>query len=220
MDRERRQAFAKKHSPGYAVERYAKGPMKKLPPPEKKANVPSVDRATEKKVKKFEELAETVKEVGSTFGIRKREIMDAVATGNIDHAVLQFQRQAYSTIVNLIPIAEKAYKKHQREHQAYVLNSLISQGRELASDLMASGDRAQLAEIIAREVLEPVFKSMLQQFMQEQLQLKTILGDKIKPQFSADASREMDNSLKRMAQVMNDMYKSTTQQINRKLLGD
>jgi hypothetical protein len=27
------------------------------------------------------------------------------------------------------------------------------------------------------------------------------LGDKIKPQFSADASREMDNSLKRMAQV-------------------
>jgi hypothetical protein len=151
-----------------------------------------VDRATEKKVKKFEELAETVKEVGSTFGIRKREIMDAVATGNIDHAVLQFQRQAYSTIVNLIPIAEKAYKKHQREHQAYVLNSLISQGRELASDLMASGDRAQLAEIIAREVLEPVFKSMLQQFMQEQLQLKTILGDKIKPQFSADASREME----------------------------
>jgi hypothetical protein len=194
--------------------------MKKLAPPDKKTNVPSVDRATEKKVKKFEELAETVKEVGSTFGIRKREIMDAVATGNIDHAVLQFQRQAYSTIVNLIPIAEKAYKKHQREHQAYVLNSLISQGRELASDLMASGDRAQLAEIIAREVLEPVFKSMLQQFMQEQLQLKTILGDKIKPQFSADASREMDNSLKRMAQVMNDMFRSTTQQINKKLLGE
>ena len=120
----------------------------------------------------------------------------------------------------MIPIAEKAYKKHQREHQAYVLNSLISQGRELASDLMASGDRAQLAEIIAREVLEPVFKSMLQQFMQEQLQLKTILGDKIKPQFSADASREMDNSLKRMAQVMNDMFRSTTQQINKKLLGE
>jgi hypothetical protein len=212
-----RQAHAKRKSPGYAVERYTKGKMPQLPAPEAP---PKVTKALQNQVKQYGKLAETVKQVGSTFGIRRREIMEAVDAGNIDHAVLAFQRQAYSTIVNLIPIAEKAYKKHQREHQAYVLNSLISQGRELAADLMASGDRQQLAETLIREVIEPVFKALLQQFMQEQLQLKTILGDKLKPAFVPDASREMDESLKRVASIMNDLFRSTTTQINKKLLGE
>lgn len=216
MGRAERQQHAKRNSPGFAIERYTKGSMPKLPPPEKA----TVRRETEKKIKKYGELAETVKQVGSTFGIRKREIMDAVDSGNIDHAVLQFQRQAYSTIVNLIPIAEKEYKKSKREHQAYVLNALISQGRELASDLMASGDRAQLADVLIREVLEPTFKALLQQMMQEQLQLKTILGDKLKPAFVPDASREMDDSLKRLAGCMTELFKSTSLQINKKLLGE
>lgn len=217
MGRAERQQHAKRNSPSFAVTRYTdKKSMPSLPPPEKR----EVTRATVKKVKQYAELADKVKAVGSTFGIRKKEIMDAVDSGNLDHAVLQFQRQAYSTIVNLIPVAEKEYKKYKRDHQAYVLNALISQGRELAADLMASGDRAQLASILTQEVIEPVFKSLLQHVMTEQLQLKAILGDKLKPQFIPDASREMDASLRRLAEIMTELYKSTSSQINKKLLGE
>lgn len=238
----KKQKFARSQSPGFAVSRYvdtsAKKPMAKkatvehkpiqLAPPPVKSVVekPSstdlvvVSKASGKKLAKYGELAETIKKTASVFGIRKQEIMDAVAAGNTDHAILAFQRQAYSTIVNLIPLAEAAYIKDKRESQAYALNALISQGRELAHDLMASGDRQNLASAIATEILEPVFKSLLQQILQEQLQLKTILGDKMKPQYIGSAAFELDESIKRLAGLMTTLYQSTTEQINKKLLGE
>lgn len=220
-----RMAHAKRNNPAFAVQRYVSDKDKK-PGKRASSNVvalvtpPAVTRETERKIKRYGELAETVKKVGSTFGVRRREIMDAVAEGNIDHAVMHFTRQAYSTIVNLIPIAEKAYKKHQREHQAYVLNALISQGRELAADLIATDDRKRLGDILVREILEPAFKSVLQQMMQEQMQLKTILSDKIQPKYVERVSTEMDDSLKRVAAAMTVVFRSTSEQIAKKLLGD
>jgi hypothetical protein len=171
-------------------------------------------------VTKLTKLASAVREAGSTFGVRKSEIMEAIDAGDIDHAVLSFQRQAYATVMALIPIAEAEYRKHKRDHQAYVLNAMISQGRELAADLMASSDRQNLADAIVQEVLEPMFKGMLQQFMIEFLQLKAILGDKMQPAFIATVSLELDASIKRMAKIMTDMHKTTSDQIRRKLIGD
>lgn len=218
---------AVKHSPGYAVERYvAPSGMQKNMDTKKKSkalktlDAPKIDKAAQKRVDDYGKLAKTVREVGTTFGIRKTAIMEAVEAGNIDHAILQFQRQAYATIVNLIPIAEAEYIRDKREHQAYVLNAMISQGRELAADLAASGDSAQLAGLLIQEVIEPMFKALLQQFMQEQMQLKTLLADKFKPDMTADASREMDASIKRIASVMTDLYKSTAVQVNKKILGE
>jgi hypothetical protein len=228
-----RMAHAKRNNPAFAVQRYADGDVKrerkgKLKDKAKKVHstgtdlviVKDIDRGTERKIKKYDALAETVKSVGSTFGIRKREIMDAVAAGNIDHAVMHFTRQAYSTVVALIPIAEKAYKKHQREHQAYVLNALISQGRELAADLIATDDRKRLGETLVREILEPAFKNILQAQMQEQMQLKAILADKVQPKYAERTSTEMDESLKRVAGAMTTIFRTTSEQIAKKLLGD
>jgi hypothetical protein len=240
-DKANRQKFARQSSPGFAVSRYVDNSKPKTKgtdvtrssdsralrlAKEKPVKIAStelsivVDKASAKQLSKYGDLADTVKKTASVFGIRKQEIMDAVAAGNTDHAILQFQRQAYSTIVNLIPLAEAAYIRDKRESQAYALNALISQGRELAHDLMASSDRQNLSRAIATEILEPVFKSLLQQILQEQLQLKAILGDKLKPQYISAASFEMDESIKRLAGLMTTLYQSTTEQINKKLLGD
>lgn len=206
-----RKAHAKRSSPGYAVSRYASDP---------KTHAPVVKKTTERRLKKYEELAKTVKKVGTTFGIRKNDIMVAIDSGNIDQAVLTFQRQAYATIVNLIPKAEAAYLREGREHQAYVLNALLSQGRELAADLMASGDRQQLADVLVNEVLAPTFKSIVQQLMLETIQTKAVLSDKIKPEYVSTVSMELDQSLKRLAGVLTDMYRTTADQTRKKLVGE
>lgn len=201
----------------FSVKRYTgNGSLKNVP-----VIVPElVRRKTEKLVSKYSKLAKTVKEVGSTFGVRKHEIMQAIEEGNIEHAVGQFQRQAYSTVVNLIPIAEKAYLKDRREHQIYCLNALISQGRELAADLMAANNREQLAQTLLHEVLEPAFKNILQQVMQEQMHMKAVLSDKIKPPYVTMTSSEQDESLRRIAAAMTEIFKSTADQFNRKILGE
>jgi hypothetical protein len=165
-------------------------------------------------------LNAAVGKLTSVFGIKEREIMDAVEAGDIDQAVQVFQRQAYSTIVRLIPIAEKEYLLGKRDHQLYALNSVISQGRELANDLMSSDNKKQLGETIIREILEPAFKQILQQMMQEQMMLKTALSDKLKPEFLTASSGELDSSLRRVAGSMTEIFKSSSEQINKKLLGD
>lgn len=179
-----------------------------------------VKRSTEKTIQRYVALADTVVQVGSTFGIRKRAIMEAIEENNIEHAVAQFQRQAYSTVVNLIPLAEAAYLKDGREHQIYCLNALISQGRELAADLMAANSRDTLAATLLSEVLEPAFKSVLQQIMQEQMHMKTVLCDKIKSPHEEGVSTEQDASLRRIAGAMNEIFRNTSEQFHRKIIGD
>lgn len=217
MGLEKTRKPAKQSKPEFAVARYTKAHAPEATPP---APLRLVGKSTERHVKKFAELSETVRRVGSTFGIKKSEIMRAVEEGQIDHAVQQFQRQAYSTIVNLIPIAEKAYLKDRREHQAYALNALISQGRELANDLMAADNKNQLCETLIAEILTPAFKQILQQLMQEQMMLKTALSDKLKPEFLALSSAEFDRSLRTVAGSMTEIFKGTSEQIRKKLLGE
>lgn len=171
-------------------------------------------------LQKFDKLAETAERVQSTFGLRESQIMDLIEAGDIDGSIHAFQKQAYGTIINLIPIAEEEYRKGKRDHQAYVLNALISQSRELAADLMASGDRQSLAAAIVSEILEPTFKAILQFMMQEQMQLKAILTDKIFPQHQANAVHEIDSSLKNVAASMTSLYKMSADNITKKLLGD
>jgi hypothetical protein len=171
-------------------------------------------------VEKYEKLGEQVKKTAAVFGLRKADIMEAVEAGDIDFAVLQMQRQAYSTIVNMIPLAEQAYLKDKREHQIYALNALISQARELAADLMASSDRSQLAEKLIHEMLEPTFKSILQTMMQEQLKLKHLIDDKIKPEYRAVVARDCDQVIKEVAGTMNVLFQVTSQQTRKYMLGE
>ena len=238
----REQSHAKKSSPGFAINRYAKKPegthQPKLPAPSvskqprekepaakpklkaKTGSEVAVTKKQERQIKQFSDLADTTKKVGTVFGIKKSEIMLAVTEGNIDHAISVFRRQAYSTIVNLIPIAEKEYVKGKRDHQAYVLNALITQGRELAADLMQDGDRTQLANKLVHEMLEPVFKGILQNVVSELQQQKLMLSDKLQPEYKAHVSIEIDASAKRIAGAMTDLFSVASDQIRRNLIGD
>ena len=172
-----------------------------------------------KKLAQLEKLANTAEVVKSTFGIKRSEIARAIEDGNIDAAILTFQKQAYATILKLIPIAEKAYLKDKQDRQAYVLNALISQGRELAADLAASGDRAALVNTVATEILEPAFKGLLQDLLNEIIQTKALLAGKIKPQHESTATQILDDLVRAMAQHMSKTYTTTASSIGNTIIG-
>jgi hypothetical protein len=181
--------------------------------------VAHVSKDTTKKVQQYEKLAETVRTVGSTFGVKRREIIEAIEKGDLDGSILGFQKQAYATIMGIIPIAEREYRKLKRESQAYALNALVGMGRELAQDLAASADRGRLAELLVSETLEPMFKAVLQHIVQQNIIMKGLLSGKVLTQHEANLTARMDDALKETAGYLQSTYQLISQQITKQITG-
>ena len=96
----------------------------------------------------------------TTFQEDSLRIRKLLQQGQNDNAISLFQKSTLSTIIDLITIAERQYRKKKVESSAYALNSLISQARELIADLEARHDRLNMASNITREVLQPQFMRM------------------------------------------------------------
>lgn len=196
----------------------AGGPTKRpaLPPPAKDQKI---SRDTEARIQKYDKLAETVRRVGSTFGAKKTDIIAAIERGDLDGSIVTFQRQAYATVIGLIPIAEQEYKKHKRESLAYALKALIGEARDLAQDLAASSDRARLADLIVEETLQPLFKGILQHTVEQNVLLKGLLAGKVSPQHAANVTAHLDDALKDTAVYLQSTYKLVAQQIKNNIAG-
>lgn len=162
----------------------------------------------------------TLKKAVAVFGVKKSSILTSLDAGENDAAIQLFQKQAFSMIVSLISVAEKAYLKDQREHQAYVLNSLVSQGRELANDIKNTHTLDALAAKVISEALEPAFRMVLQVIVEQQLKNKAMLGDKLHPSMVASASRELDASLRELARALTQIHVEAKNRIHSFLLGE
>jgi hypothetical protein len=126
-----------------------------------------------RKLAKLEKQTELLKKAGTTFGVPSKQLYSMIQEGKIDQAVVFFQRQMLATILRLIPIAEKQYRREKKEHTAYALNSLVSQARELTADIQSSADRAAVAEVIVTDVLMPTFRSFIETVVIETQTLKS-----------------------------------------------
>ncbi len=168
---------------------------------------------------KAEKLNTQIKKASSTFGIKQRQIQLAVENGEIDDAIMQFQRTAYSTLIAMIPIAEVEYRKWRRDNQAYALNALVQSARELASDLAASNDRSNLAEKLLRDALDPMFRELLQYVAQQSMLMKAFLQDKIKPQHINGVTAKIDMDLKDTAAYLQSVHGVVSEQIRRSIQG-
>lgn len=184
------------------------------------AFLPPVTKQTTKRIQQYEKLAETVRKVGSTFGVKKHDIIDAIERGDLDGSIVAFQRQAYSTVIGLIPLAEQEYKKHRRESLAYALKALIGEARELAQDLAASSDRARLADLIVEETLQPLFKGILQHIVEQNVVTKGLLAGKIAPQHAASVTAHLDDSMKETAAYLQSTYQLVAAQIKSNITGN
>lgn len=179
-------------------------------------------KASKKDRKQLEAVAKAIDVTESArkrFGLKATELAAQAHGGDVDGSVSNFTLQAYATIMALIPIAEREYRRGRREHQAYVLNSLVSQGRELGKDLRANDDRRRLGELVINEILEPAFRSMVQVLMQSNMTTKAMLSDKVTSGKEAAVSGALDEELRAQARELKILYTKTADQVRSKLIG-
>lgn len=165
-------------------------------------------------MKKAKTVEKDLKNIASKFGLSTKEISKMIDGGDVDRAVGFFQKKMLSAVVNLIPIAEKKYKKYGTQGHAYALNAMISGARELASDLQATADRQKLALTIVQEILMPAFRAIVQSIVDEHYTLKRDLEDYSKTKYTMKMKERIDQSGQVIAKHARAVYENTSGRIN------
>lgn len=149
----------------------------------------------------------------SKFGVSVSRISKLLASGDTERAVGILQRKMLDAIVNVIPIAEQEYKLRPTQSQAYALNGLVSQARELAHDIQNTGDRQKLAITLVQEIIMPAFREVAQAVIDEHYALRKRVDDKVNERDRARVSDLIDQAGQSIARAAADQYKTVANRI-------
>lgn len=92
------------------------------------------------------------------FGQRADIILDLLEDDSqTDGALTLIQRTLLQTMVDVLPVVERAVRTSRGKRGVYQLNQCISQIRELTTDIQSLRDRGQLGAAVVERVLRPAF---------------------------------------------------------------
>ncbi len=105
----------------------------------------------------------TLRRLNSMFGQRADTIIDLLETSDTDGAASLTTRTLIQTLVDILPVTERAVRKSKGTRGVMGLNQIISQIRELLHDLQAFKDRDQVGQTIVDRFVRPGFMDMAMQ---------------------------------------------------------
>lgn len=157
------------------------------------------------------------KELSSMFGEQNSKIMGLLQKGDTEKATVHFQRQMLATLVDMIPIAEAKYRETSHERAAYAMNSLISQCRELISDIEANNSSQQLANTLLIKIIKPFCSNILQNIIDTTHFLKKRVESNIKEGFQQETNTYVDDAVKSIGLYMEQSYNALRVQVKEEL---
>jgi DNA repair exonuclease SbcCD ATPase subunit len=153
-------------------------------------------------------LQDDDKDIKSVFGKSSSKIQKLLGK-NDAVAISKIQRELLKTLVDIMPSAERTYRKYKSERAAYALNALASQARELINDIKADKDTAELLQRIVSRILQPAFLTMAQGVVDELYRLRRATQDSVTPaqrkMFVRSANKTADNIAKLMDVQFNEI---------------
>jgi hypothetical protein len=143
------------------------------------------------------------------------EIRQMIDDGDDLDAVSRFQRDSLKAVLELLPIAQAQYKKNPTMSNAYALNSIISQVRELVNDMESAREQAQLVDSILDTYVRPTFLNIASYLLNS----STILRSELSPlysgkQASRDAKACMDRFIREAARYLEDAHNKLREDIS------
>ena len=105
----------------------------------------------------------TLRRLNSMFGQRADAIIDLLETSDTDGAASLTTRTLVQTMVDVLPVAERNFRRSKGARGAMGLNQIISQIRELLHDLQSYKDRDQVGQTIVDRFVRPGFMDMAMQ---------------------------------------------------------
>lgn len=166
----------------------------------------------EAEVSIFEEEMEAIREMVSA----KSDDFNAEAANKM------LLRSMLMTVLDIIPIAERAFRATSKENAAYAVNALINQAREISTDLKMAGDVENQSRFIKESIIDPMYKAIAQNMLQELLSLKSVIDTELsnKPKTAKTIKRSVDSTLRTIGMFMTQSSEKISSDIESYLAGD
>lgn len=142
----------------------------------------------------------------SILGDSAEEIQQLLEVNNTDSATTLMQKRMMQTVVDIIPYAEHAIRKSKGARGVYQINSLITSLRELMLDVQATKDKGSIGDAMVEKVIRPAFLDIGMKLVLEDERVLKEIKDELDPaayKAVRDVHRE---SLKRMAESIQEQY--------------
>lgn len=120
---------------------------------------------TEKELQKLEKSKQSLAKLKGTFKNYVPESKMLIARQEVASSGALVQRGMLMQLIDLIPVAEDAYRAYPSQSNAYALNTLISSAREILAEIEAQNDGTQMSVSLVQEILMPSFQEIAQQIV-------------------------------------------------------
>jgi hypothetical protein len=130
-------------------------------------------------------------------------------------------RAMLKTTIDLIPIAERAFRKSGREQAAYAFRSLNEQVVDFNTRLKMIGDVENQMKFIRENILDPMFRAQANTFLTAFVSMKEKVDTEVDNRKSAKlVKRHLDESLQMLGEFMDKTIEKISNDIGLYLSGD
>jgi hypothetical protein len=142
----------------------------------------------------------------ANFGANAQVIIDMLESNDNDGALTLLKKRLLQTVIDVLPDAEKFLRDSGGAKGTYAFVTLISQIRELITDIQSDHDRRHIARNICEEVLRPAFMDIAQNLITQHHGLRKSTEHMLKPDQLQPYSNELRELAKSLAQDMTTKY--------------
>lgn len=141
-------------------------------------------------------------------------------TFRVEASSLLFYKASLGMIMDLIPIAEDAYRTSKKESAAYAVAAMVNLGRELNTDIKMADDISSKT-LILNSVLGNGFKMIADTLIREQQALLSRLDSQItKSRHKVAIKSETNDMIRSLGRAITSVSELTKAQMEAFLMGD
>lgn len=153
----------------------------------------------------------SMKDMRSYFGKQAPTILTMLEMNDNDGALTLLKKRLLQTTVSLVPFAEDIIRNSQSQRGIYQYTTLVSQVRELISDIRADEDRKYVAQSLIEAVLRPAFMEIAQFIITDHHEFRKTTEKHVKSEYTQKFNEKLQALAKQLAEKMMGVYKEAEQ---------
>jgi hypothetical protein len=149
----------------------------------------------------------SVKALKSKFGDHSDTIMNMLEMNNSDGGIALLQKRLLQSTIQLLPLAEEQMTETKAQKGVYQYATLVSQIRELITDIKSNEDRKYIAQKLAEQILRPAFMDLAQDVITKHHDFRRTVETCVKPAHQSEFNTELRKLATSLAESMSAQYK-------------
>lgn len=155
-----------------------------------------------------EEFDDDVTERQQALRAKFSELSDTIKNGdmlNPEQIIKDLYITILTTTIDLLPLAEKAYRSSKKESAAYAYTNLADKVQQLAADIRVLKDTSGQAEFLVEQIIQPLFLSLTTIIIQETMAVKAEIDVILtgQPKRATKLKKSVDSAARKSAEFMN-----------------